>query len=164
MFPSWVRHRFSLSSLLSSQRARRGLRLMSGQWKPPLGMDRGEVSVLTRGAQASVVMSDRNFSGGRGPGSRVGAPTTGIAYSPPNRTWGGGQCQQAPGPQLSKDAGCLTLSGRTKRDQPSLAQVGTHLPSHPPLPLPLVRLWCWAGRCSREWGPLREGQGALQAF
>ena len=128
MFPSWVRHRFSLSSLLSSQRARRGKRLMSGRWKPPLGMDRGEVSVLTRGAQASVVMSDRNFSGGRGSGSRVGASTTGIAYIPPNRTWGGGQCQQAPGPQLSKDAGCLT----EWEDQARSAILG---PSGDPSPL-----------------------------
>lgn len=120
--------------------------------------DRGEVSVLTRGAQAPVVMSERNCWGGRRSRSRVGLPLLELPTSHTTETRG--QCQRASGPQLREDAGCLTLSGRSERDQPSLAQSGTHLPPTPPLPL--MRPWYWAGRCSREGS--QKGQGALQTF
>ena len=94
--------------------------------------DRGEVSVLPRRAQAPAVMSDRNCWGGRRSRSRVGLPLLELPTSHPAETRG--QCQRVPGPQLRQDAGCLTLSGRSERDQPSLAQRGTHSPDSAPDP------------------------------
>lgn len=114
--------------------------------------DRGEVSVLTRRAQAPVVMSDRNCWGGRRSRSRVGLPLLELPTSHPTETRG--QCQRVSGPQLRQDAGCLTLSGRSERDQPSLAQRGTHLPDPAPAP----------GLGDAPGRGLREGQGALQHF